>query len=242
MNNTVYKCSDNFNCNKNYKETIKRNHMDIIAEAFSQLYPDKSFRHITTVKYSNRFNDFNANVRYTTNNLIFNFSKKWKTVDRDIKIGLIQDLLNKVFKTKIRTNNIDLYHIFIKKLHLTIPKTKTDPILEAAFAKLNEQFFHSTLEQPNLQWGTASIRKLGSYDYQSDLITISTVLQNNQELLEYIMHHEMLHKKLKFSHSGRHHTPEFKRLEKAYPNQKVLENKLKYLTTKKRVQKMFWPF
>lgn len=219
--------------------------MNILQEAFSELYPEKEFNYNIKLKYSRRFKDFNANVKKRYNQLEFNLSKKWKSVDRDIKIGLIQDLMNKIFKTKVKSQNIELYNIFIKKLHLTIPKTQIDPILEESFNRLNEKYLYNTIEKSNLVWGNDSIRQLGTYEYQTDTITISSIFKNHMEVLDYIMYHEMLHKKFKFvNKNGRshHHTPEFKRKEKEFENLEGMERLIRVITAKKKIKKLFWPF
>ncbi|MBI4149753.1 M48 family metallopeptidase [Candidatus Woesearchaeota archaeon] len=214
--------------------------MDIIQESFAQLYPEKALQHQYLVKYSGRFKDFNAQVRYTPQRLEFRLSRKWRPISKDIQIGLIQELLNKVFRTNVRTTNIDVYNIFIKKLHLVAPKTKSDPLLSASFRRLNGQFFADLLEEPNMVWGNG-IRKLGSYEYQTDTITIAESLRGSQELLDYVMHHEMLHKQLKFSSNGRracHHNAEFKRRERAYPHAQQLERQLQSVVRRRRWMRM----
>ncbi|HLD05986.1 MAG TPA: hypothetical protein VJC16_00440 [Candidatus Nanoarchaeia archaeon] len=215
--------------------------MDIIQESFSQLYPERPLTHRYQVRYSGRFKDFNAHVRHTPRALEFSLSKRWRPISREIQIGLVQELLNKVFRTRVRTGNIDLYNLFIKKLHLAIPKTKSDPLLSSSFRLLNERFFANLLEEPNFQWGKG-IRRLGSYEYQTDTITVSHALRDHPGLLDYVMHHEMLHKKLKFSHTGRFHTAEFRRLERAYPGAAALEKRLQQLAVRKRMRRAFWPF
>lgn len=90
---------------------------------------------------------------------------------------------------------------------------------------------------PNLEWGNESFSKLGSYEYGGDLITISKVLEDAPlEILDYIMYHEMLHKKYKFNHkNGRsfHHTAEFKRKEKEYEVKEIEEELSRFLRVKR---------
>ena len=145
----------------------------------------------------------------------------------------------KIFKDKKNTTNIDLYNIFMKKIHLAVPKTKTDPTLEESFNRINEKYFYGLIEKPNLVWGNNSIRKLGSYEYGSDTITISRVLEETDEnMLDYIMYHEVLHKKHKFnSKNGRnyHHTQLFRKNEKEFENSERIERELsKVLKTSQR--------
>jgi hypothetical protein len=56
------------------------------------------------------------------------------------------------------------------------------------------------------------------------------------------MYHEMLHKKYKFnSKNGRsyHHTSQFRKKEKAYPNSEEIEKKLNSLAVRKKVGRFF---
>jgi hypothetical protein len=215
--------------------------MGLIKEAYAKLYPDKEFNFNEKIKYSAKFNDYNANVKYTADSLRFNLSKKWKDVSKEIKIGLIQSLLNRIFKTKINTTNIDLYNIFIKRVHYTIEKMYSDPILEDSFNRINEKYFYGMIEKPNLKFGKDSLRKLGSYEYGSDTIVISNIFKSNPELMDYIMYHEVLHKKHKFKNSGNrsyHHTREFKKKEKEYKDPDI-EKKLDLFLAKHRIRKTF---
>ena len=74
-------------------------------------------------------------------------------------------------------------------------------------------------EQPNLKFNE-SVNKLGSYEYGSDMITISKYLKkSSQEALDYVMYHEMLHKKYKFNNKvikTTHHSKEFKKEESKF--------------------------
>ena len=163
-------------------------------------------------------------------------SKKWKNVSEEIQSGLIQELLLKIFRLKKKTTNIDLYNLFMKNVHISVPKTKTDAILEESFNKVNEKYFFGLLERPNLVWGNFSLRKLGHYEYGSDTISISRVFRNSDmDILDYVMYHEMLHKKHKFNSKGMrnfHHTKEFKSSEKKFENSSLMEEKISRLVRK----------
>ncbi len=212
----------------------------IIEDAFADLFPDKNLSDYSfSLDYSAKFSPYNGNVRKRGNQIEFGFSHKWKHISREIQIGLAQHLFVKLFKVKKKTTNMDIYSHFMRSIHIAAPKTIFEPILKASFEKSNEQFFNGMMEMPNLEWGSESFAKLGQYAYGSDTITISTILKDAPEgLLDYVMYHEMLHKKLKFTTSkgGRtfHHPPEFKRLEALFPNAERLEKELSIWAGKKR--------
>jgi len=213
--------------------------MSIVSESFSRLFPDKSLDKEPKIKYSNKFKDYNANVRITSSALIFSLSRKWKTIDKEIKIGLIQTLLLKIYKEKRKTTNISLYISFIKNLHITVPKSHSHPALKESFNRINNAFFYNLVETPNLEWGSTTTAKLGSYDFHTDTITISSIFLNHHNLLDYVMYHEVLHKKLKFRNSGSktfHHTKEFKDKEKEFPNAELLERMMKQLASRARIK------
>ena len=212
--------------------------MKLVEKAFTDLFPEKNIiEYELKIKYNDKFKPYNANVKYIKNSFTFNLSKKWKKISKEIQIGLIQGLLLKVFKEKKDTLNIDLYHNFMKSVHISIPKTKTHPFLEYSFNKVNEQYFHGLVEKPNLTWHN-SIRRLGSYEYGSDTISISKILEEHSQVLDYVMHHEILHKKLKFDCNGRHHNKEFKDMEKKFENSQEMEEKISMLV-KKNIRKRF---
>ena len=99
------------------------------------------------------------------------------------------------------------------------------------------------IEKSNMVWHN-SVNRLGSYEYGSDTISISRVLENDQNALDYVMHHEMLHKKLKFDNSGgncRHHTSEFKKMEKKFENSQEMEKNINKLA-RHRSRKTFLLF
>ena len=204
--------------------------MKLAEQAFNELFPEKNLQEYTfKIKYTDKFKPYNANVRCTKNSFHFNLSRKWKTVSKEIQIGLMQGLMLKLFKENKKTMNIDLYNSFMKNLHISIPKVINDAVLGESFNKVNEKYFFGLMERPNLVWHD-SIRRLGSYEYGSDTISISKVLSNDSDLMDYVIYHEMLHKKFKFSsNNGRtcHHTREFKEMERKFENSMEMEQRIK---------------
>jgi hypothetical protein len=205
-------------------------------EAFRGLWPEKDMSYDFSIKYSGKFRGYNANIRMSGRSITFNLSRKWREISRDIKLGLMQELLAKLFGDKKTTTNIELYHIFMKRVHIAVPKTQTEPELEKSFSRVNDNFFAGMVEQPNLKW-SSSTTKLGSYDYGSDTITISLMLKDaDMDALDYVMYHEILHKKHKFTTGKgmlRYHTREFRESERQFPNSQEIENRLKMLSSRK---------
>ena len=130
----------------------------------------------------------------------------------------------------------------MKNLHISIPKITNDPVLEESFNRVNEAYFFGLIERPNLTWHE-SLRRLGSYEYGTDAISISRVLSDDEDLLDYVMYHEVLHKKHKFyNKNGRsfHHTRVFKTMEKKFNNSEEMENRIKGLMRQKRGKIFSW--
>ena len=219
--------------------------MKLAEMAFVDLFPEKKLEDYDFgVKYTDRFKPYNANVRYKKNflEINFNLSRKWRSVSKEIQIGLIQSLMLKIFEEKKNTTNIDLYNSFMKNLHVAVPKTESDPVLEESFNRVNEKYFFGLMERPNLVWHN-SIRRLGSYEYGGDAISISEILLSDMDALDYVMYHEMLHKKFKFnSNNGRtcHHSKEFKEMERKFENSVEMEERIKGLVRRKRVKRFGW--
>ena len=212
--------------------------MDLIQDAFRRLFPEKEFPYQTSLEYNRRLAAFNANIRLYQNTLFVHLNLRWKEVDREIKIGLIQNLLLKILKEKIDTPQITLYTNFVKNIPLFAEKNKTDPLLEASFHRVNEQFFSKAMEQPNLQWGTESRRKLAHYNFHDDSVTVSTLFKEAKtEVLDYLMYHELLHKYHQFIHKngrGSYHSREFRRDEERYPQQQMMEEEIKKMVRKRK--------
>ncbi|MBU1198569.1 MAG: hypothetical protein KKF46_02610 [Nanoarchaeota archaeon] len=219
--------------------------MNLAEKAFSELFPDKRLTKNLSVKYSRAFRAYNANVKYTASSMVFNLSYEWRKVSNEIKMGLIQSLLAKVYKEKNKpikkTINMDIYENFLKNIGDYAEVKESDPMLEESFERVNEKYFNGFIDKPNLKWGSITFSKLGTYEYGANTVTISKVLEEDQELLDYVMYHELLHKKHKFySKNGRsyHHTSKFRKKEKEFDNPDI-EEKLKRFLTKKRVKAVF---
>jgi hypothetical protein len=89
--------------------------------------------------------------------------------------------------------------------------------LSTAFERVRQSHFDGTINRPRLAWSrTFTGRKFGHYDRITDTVMISCSLDRADVpaiALDFVMYHELLHKKLGVSWSGgraRAHTPEYR--------------------------------
>ncbi len=200
-------------------------HDSLALRAWQGLY-DRPPRHWLLLRYSGRFKEFNANVEKRSGRLggpgriLFSLSRAYEEVGEEIRVGVLQHLLNRLRRTSVATDEIGLYNAFIRKLADYVETTRTDPLLRRRFDELNHRFFDGYMLTPNLVWGRPATRTLGHYAFATDTITLSPVLRREPELLDYVLYHEMLHKKHKFSEtrSGRtrSHTKAFREEERRF--------------------------
>jgi len=165
----------------------------------------------TRVVYSRRFSAYNGNIRATHREVVVGLSKDWHGRDPDIIQGLVELLLGKLFKKKAKTERMALYQDFLLYVHRE-QKTKVveDPVLKESYDRVNAKYFNNSFEMPNLTWGQDSKRKLGHYHYGSDTVMLSTILKEEQRFLDFVMYHELLHKKHGITRGGRAHTKAFR--------------------------------
>jgi len=194
--------------------------MDLLAErAWRELYGSEPDRDLA-IAYSAKFKGYNARITATRTRIVFSLSRKFDETGDEIRLGVMQHLLNKLRKTKIDTLEIQLYLKFLKNMTAYAETTRSDPLLNERFDKINAEYFDGFMMTPNLAWGQRSLRKLGHYEYGTDTIILSTVLQEDLEMLDYVLYHEMLHKKHKFTARAggftRSHTKQFRTDEKKF--------------------------
>lgn len=213
----------------------------MIKSAYEQLF-EKPCNYSTKLTYSGKFSDYNANVRYNSKMIHMNLSREWEEHGEDLQIGIIQHLLAKMFKSKKRTWQMDVYEKFLQRVGDRKHITKVDETLKEYFDEINNKYFAGMLDNTNLCWGTESLGILGKYEYGSNTITISTIMKERPDLLAYVMYHEMLHKKLKFEHKGNrtfHHTKKFREEEAKFDLVNAEKELEKFIRSKKR-KFSFW--
>ena len=97
--------------------------------------------------------------------------------------------------------------------------------LHQIYRDLNRRYFNDQIEIERIGWGIRQSRtRLGHYDPAHNTITLSPILDSPsipKYVLGYIVYHEMLHSVFENSSARsahRHHPPELRRAERAYPD------------------------
>jgi len=222
----------------------RNNYSGFAREALSELFPEKNEERNIKIKFSGKFKGFNANVRYSQREIVFSLGRDWLELSDDIKKGIIQHLFVKVYKERVfkKTIEMDLYEKFISNLGRYAVVEESDRELIESFERINDEYFQGILERPNLIWGQDSFRKLGHYEYATNTIMISNILMGEPVFMDYIMYHEMLHKKQgrKITTTGRsiHHDSKFREEEAKYKD-KDMESKLREFVKRKRIKGIF---
>ena len=111
--------------------------------------------------------------------------------------------------------------------------------LGEVFTRVNEDYFNGTMSLPHLVWSDRNTqRKFGHFQEETDTVLISRTLDQPgvpQYVLDYVMYHELLHKKLgsrKNKNRRYTHTSEFRRLESVYKELNKAQNMLKKIANK----------
>lgn len=222
---------------------LSKMNIEVLQKSFSSLFPDKTIPQLS-LRFSGKFKAYNGNVSIhkqfgRVTKLEFSLSKEFKDCEVDMQIGIIHYLLNKAYGTNITSLEQDLYHSFIKNLTRYAKRVDSDSLLLEVFEKINDEYFQGLLERPNLIFGRDSTTVLGHYNYNTDTVTISTILKKETDLLDFVMYHELLHKKHGFKHSGtrgQYHTREFRADEKKFKI-KDIDKKLERFVAKKKLKK-----
>ena len=113
--------------------------------------------------------------------------------------------------------------------------------LAAAFERVNGAYFESAMAKPRLTWSRSlTRRKFGHYDPIRDTVMVSSTLDQPgvpEFVVDYIMFHELLHKKLGISWQNgqaRVHTADFKAEDRRFAQYEQAEAILKRLAGSSR--------
>ena len=112
--------------------------------------------------------------------------------------------------------------------------------LQDSFNRVNNRYFNGCITKPHLRWSNGfTRRKFGDFQGDINTITISRSLDHPQipiYVLDYVMYHELLHKKLGAKQVNRRrytHTPEFREAEKKFARIKDARKILSSLSRKR---------
>ncbi len=210
-----------------------------LAEAASELGLSlKGFD--INLKYTRRMKGYNSKVVLNRflKRIEFRLSEKWKTVSWQIQKGAVQVLLCRLFKKNKTTMSISLLDSFLSKVHSSflVQQDFEDDALKESFERVNVRFFNSNQAISKIRFGKYSKTTLGRYDFDSDEIIISSVLKDApQELLDYVMYHELLHKKHGYGSSlkRQYHTTSFRNDERRFPEFERVEKRLESFLSRK---------
>lgn len=162
------------------------------------------------ISYSGRFTPYNGNGRITPYTVEIRLAKEWHGRDDDVVLGIIEHLLAKLYRKRIKTPRMRLYQEFLQYVGRESEKEVEDARLMSSFERVNKAYFIGEMELPSIRWGRESFSRLGYYHYASDTITLSSVLLEDQRMLDYVLYHELLHKKHGLTKGGRAHTKAFR--------------------------------
>lgn len=214
--------------------------MHFIYELASEIGVDLTAYEVST-KYSSRFKGYNARIVLNKGlkKIEFRLSRKFQMVDEDIRFGLYQTLIARLFKKKVFTLKMELFERYIKNVHSNyiVENSFSEPLLKDSFSRVNSEFFNDAMCIRRVAFGKHSYQILGKYDFNSDEITISSILKNaDTELIDFVMYHEMLHKKHGFGSflKRSYHSRQFRQDEKKFPNYNLVNKRLDELASKKR--------
>lgn len=193
----------------------------------AQFYPYRSLRH--TIEWNYKF-------------IHLKISKYLADAPPDILQDLAIILLAKVYKVKPEKSIKDSYKAYAESIQPDIPKRKKSIPkgyhaqgkyfnLQKVFDNLNQLYFNNKLSVKYLGWSkNKSYTRLGYYDRERDLLVISRIFDSKKvpcEIIEYLLYHEMLHIQIptqKINGRRRIHPPEFKKLEKEFPEYSQIQN------------------
>ena len=177
---------------------------------------------------------------------IVRISDHCKHAPRQVLESIIMILGSKIMRRRPRSKYMQTYESFRKDPWIAeavrerrLRKGRKNIAGEAGkhhslweiFQELNAAFFNNQIEVRRIGWGLRRSRgRLGHYDPVHHTITLSPTLDAPgvpRFVVRYIVYHEMLHAVFESTLSGRctiHHTSEFRRAEKAYPDFEVAKS------------------
>ena len=183
--------------------------------------------------------DIKHSIRKRNNNILVRVSDLFYDAPEEVLLSLGRILLAKLNRARVPQKDCAIYNEYIRNEKfqekaseiLSKRKRKVKIIkghhrnLDKSFERVNTQYFNSSMEKPILTWSPRRAKRtLGKYDPERDIVVISRLLDSpkiSEDLLDFIMYHELLHKKHGVTKKGTRrqvHTPQFKQDEKKFHN------------------------
>jgi hypothetical protein len=95
--------------------------------------------------------------------------------------------------------------------------------LDKSFNRVNKKYFNANIGKPKLVWSrTFNCRKFGHYEHSHDIVMVNSTLDHSdvhQYTVDFIVYHELLHKKLGIKQKGTRivsHDAEFRKQERQF--------------------------
>ena len=181
-----------------------------------------------------------------------------RTQPADVQCALMRLLLDKLFRVPSSVEDERIYQRCIRDLNLDawyaeqaekkIARAVRSPgrqdvkgeyfDLDESFGRVNQRFFNGAMERPaTIVWSARRAqRRIGCYFHNEDRLMLSRILDDSRtpvEVLDYVMYHELLHKKYVVYKGigGRtvYHSPEFREAERLYPDFRAIDRRLNEL-------------
>ena len=222
---------------------------DIYARVFRRLCPRTALPEIV-ISFKSYCNA-NCYIRWKNQRIEATHADVLMTAPPFVTEAIASILLARLYKKRVPQEYAEVYRCFmnnpetrqqIEKLRRERGVKRMGPSLgdyydlEQIFDELNRQWFGSALNRPKLGWTPKSSRRiLGHYDPVHHAIVLSKLLDTpkaSEDLVRYVMFHEMLHIKHPIRYAqGRRviHSKDFQDEERSYPNFDVLKEQLRKL-------------
>ena len=210
---------------------------ELYARVFRELKPRTPLPEVT-VCYR-KFANVNSSISMSEGKVAVKLSDLLEGAPSSVMESLARILLGKLFKKPAERAHLYRYRRYLNRKDIRCQmqlmrqtrgrKHISGPVgafhdLAEIFDRLNVEFFHGLLGQPELGWSLHRSRTmLGHFDPSHNAIIISRIFDEKTVpalAIEYVMFHEMLHLKFPVDHSGMRrcvHTREFREAEKQFP-------------------------
>ncbi|KYK31469.1 MAG: hypothetical protein AYK19_03740 [Theionarchaea archaeon DG-70-1] len=194
--------------------------------------------------------DIKHSIRRRNGRIYMRISDVFIDAPQDVLLSVGRILLAKLNKNQVNQKDRIIYNQYVsseklqeKASKIVLNRKKRVKIikghyrdLDKSFERVNKEYFNGAMEKPVLTWSVKRAKRtLGRYDPDRDIVFISRMLDSlkvPEELLDFIMYHELLHKKHGIKKEGRRrriHTPQFKADEKKFRNYQKMKTLMEKL-------------